>query len=181
MAEVAMRSDARRNVERVLESASAVLSRNPSASVEQVAAASGVHRSTVYRRFPTREVLVQALLERALGEVSALIRRASVGQPDEGKLAQMCDGMVLLGERYAFLLMHYRIADLGPDPVGLNKLMRRYQRAGVVRGDVSAAWLASVFIAVGTALFDGSELDQHAPELFLKTFLEGARPSPRTA
>jgi AcrR family transcriptional regulator len=179
MAEVAMRSDARRNVERVLDAASVVLSRNPSASIEQVAAACGLHRSTVYRRFPTREVLVQELLERGLGEVSALVRSASDGAPDADKLAQMCREMVSLGERYTFLLRHFRVADLGPDPVGLNKLMRRYQRAGIVRADVSAAWLASVFIAVGMALFDrpdaAEQTEADAAELFLSTFLDGAR------
>jgi hypothetical protein len=87
----------------------------------------------------------------------------------------MCSQMVALGERYAFLLMHYRVADLGPDPVGLNKLMRRYQRAEVVRSDVTPSWLASVFIAIGMALFDSGEFDDGAAELFLQTFLDGAR------
>jgi AcrR family transcriptional regulator len=179
MAQAAIRSDARRNLERVLDSACGVLSKNPAASIEQVAAASGVHRSTVYRRFPTRELLVQALLERALIEVSALVRIATEGEPDEAKLGRMCRDMTSLGERYTFLLMHYRLADLGPDPVGLTKLMRRYQRAGVVRADMSAAWLASAFTAIGTALLDGPEPAKRtadaAADLLLVTFLDGAR------
>ena len=179
MASTAIRSDARRNLERVLESACGVLSRNPTASIEEVAAASGVHRSTVYRRFPTREELVQALLARALMEVSALVRDAAEGAPDEANLRRMCSELMALGERYRFLLMHYRLADLGPDPVGLTKLMRRYQRAGVVRVDLSPAWLASAFVAIGAAVFESDELTKRtaddAADVFVLTFLDGAR------
>lgn len=179
MAQTAIRSDAQRNVERVLESACGVLSRNPAASIEEVAAASGVHRSTVYRRFPTREELVHALLARALIEVSACVRDASQGTPDEAKLRRMCYQTMSLGERYRFLIVHYRLADLGPDPAGLTRLIRRYQGAGVVRADVSAAWLASAFLGIGMALFDSDEpatrSAEDAAELFLLTFLDGAR------
>ncbi|MHB8695710.1 MAG: TetR/AcrR family transcriptional regulator, partial [Solirubrobacteraceae bacterium] len=104
MAQAAMRSDAVRNVERVLEAACSVLAKNPAASMEQVAAASGVHRSTVYRRFPTRDELVEAILERALNEVSAMVTAAADGEPDEHKLRRMCEQVMDIGERYGFLL-----------------------------------------------------------------------------
>jgi AcrR family transcriptional regulator len=179
MAEPALRSDARRNVERVLETALRILGENPAASVEQVAVASGVHRSTVYRRFPTRDELVQALLERALREVSAIVGTAAAGEPDERKLRAMCTELTRVGERYAFLTTHYRIADLGPDPVGLGRVMRRYQRAGVLRDDLPAMWLASTFMAIGAALFEGAASGRPSPEtgaeLLATTFLDGAR------
>jgi AcrR family transcriptional regulator len=179
MVETALRSDARRNVERVLETALRVLGENPSASVEQVATASGVHRSTVYRRFPTRDELVQALLRRALAEMSALVGAAARGAPEEEKLRHLCAEVTRVGERYAFLTTHYRVADLGPDPVGLRKLMRRYQRAAVLRDDLPAAWLASAFTALGVALFEDAELARATPEraaeLLARTFLDGAR------
>lgn len=179
MAQIPVRSDARRNLERMLGSAAGVLSRNPAASIEEIAEASGVHRSTIYRRFPTRGELVQALLGRALIEVSALVHEASEGPPDTEKLRRMCSEMMVLGERYRFLLVHYRLADLGSDPAGLTKLMRRYQRAGALRADFSAAWLASAFIAIAMALFDGHEVAVRSPdsaaELLLSTFLDGAR------
>src|ERR1700692_2695263 len=181
MAQAAMRSDAVRNVERVLEAACSVLAKNPAASMEQVAAASGVHRSTVYRRFPTRDELVQALLERALSEVSAIVAPAAGGAPDERKLRAMCRELTRVGERYAFLTAHYRIADLGPDPVGLGRVMRRYQRAGVLRDDLPAPWLASTFMAIGAALFEGAASGRPSPaagaELLATTFLDGARKS----
>jgi AcrR family transcriptional regulator len=179
MAHTAMRSDAVRNVERVLEAACSVLAKNPAASMEQVAAASGVHRSTVYRRFPTRDELVAAILERALREVSAMVATAADGEPDEAKLQRMCEQVMDLGGRYGFLLTYVRIAELGPDPVGITKLMRSYQRAGIVRADLPAAWLASAFTTIGAALLDRAELAGRGPSesamLLMTTFLDGAR------
>jgi AcrR family transcriptional regulator len=179
MAEPALRSDARRNLERVLDTALRVLGDNPAASVEQVATASGVHRSTVYRRFPSRDELVQALLERALEEVSALVAAATRAPPDEDNVRRLCAQLTRVAERYAFLIAHYRAADLGPDPVGLTKLIRRHQRAGVLRDDLPASWLASAFTALGVALFEDPELarlrGEQAAERLAGTFLDGAR------
>ena len=177
MAELAIRSDAVRNVERVIDAACTVLGKNPAASIEQVAIASGVHRSTVYRRFPTRDDLVRAILERALAEVTALVQTANAGPPEEAKLKSLCTHLVALSGRYGFLLAHVKITELGPDPLGLAKMLRRYQRAGILRADMSADWLASAFMAIGAALLDDrapiGAADDAAAEQFLTTFLYG--------
>jgi serine phosphatase RsbU (regulator of sigma subunit) len=52
------REDARRNRERILKAAGRLLAQSPSASLEDIAAAAGVSRSTVYRHFPDRDSLV---------------------------------------------------------------------------------------------------------------------------
>ncbi|MGH8920783.1 MAG: TetR family transcriptional regulator, partial [Actinomycetes bacterium] len=52
------RADAERTVQAILEAAERVLSADPTASVEQIAAAAGVARTTVHRRFATREALI---------------------------------------------------------------------------------------------------------------------------
>jgi AcrR family transcriptional regulator len=178
MASAPLRSDAVRNVERVIEAACTTLGKNPAASMEQVAIASGVHRSTVYRRFPTRDDLVQAILERALGEVTGLVQTANAGPPEQDKLKWLCTQLVALSGRYGFLLAHVRLADLGPDPIGMVRLLRRYQRAGVLRSDMPADWLASVFTAIGAALLDHNERTRPADDAaqrFLTTFLHGTQ------
>ncbi|QRN81198.1 MAG: TetR/AcrR family transcriptional regulator [Nocardiopsis sp. BM-2018] len=71
-----MRADARRNYERILAAAEAVVARHGAdASFEEIARTSGVGSATVYRHFPTRS----ALLEEVFHErVAALADRARV-------------------------------------------------------------------------------------------------------
>src|SRR5947207_11822889 len=68
------RADAVRNRERVLEAAKAVFSQGgPGASLEAVARRAGVGIGTLYRHFPTREALYEAVYRR---EVEQLVELA---------------------------------------------------------------------------------------------------------
>jgi AcrR family transcriptional regulator len=68
------RADAVRNRERVLEAAKAVFSQGgPEASLEAVARRAGVGIGTLYRHFPTREALFEAVYRR---EVEQLVKLA---------------------------------------------------------------------------------------------------------
>src|SRR5258707_7848799 len=67
------RSDSVRNRERVLEAAKAVFSAGgPDASLEAVARRAGVGIGTLYRHFPTREALFEAVYRREGEQLSAL-------------------------------------------------------------------------------------------------------------
>ncbi len=57
-----LRSDARRNRERALETAVEILTEDPEASIQEIADASGIGRTTIYRHFSDREELVEAAL-----------------------------------------------------------------------------------------------------------------------
>src|SRR5258707_11478418 len=68
------RADAVRNRERLLEAAKAVFSAGgPEASLEAVARRAGVGIGTLYRHFPTREALFEAVYRR---EVQQLVELA---------------------------------------------------------------------------------------------------------
>jgi serine phosphatase RsbU (regulator of sigma subunit) len=58
------RADALRNRERILDAAERMLTRAPSATLADIAAAAGVSRSTLHRRFHNRDQLVAALQRR---------------------------------------------------------------------------------------------------------------------
>src|SRR5258707_3647428 len=67
------RSDAVRNRERVLEAAKAVFSAGgPDASLEAVARRAGVGIGTLYRHFPTREALFEAVYRREVQQLGEL-------------------------------------------------------------------------------------------------------------
>src|SRR6202521_1970565 len=67
------RADAIRNRERVLEAAKAVFSAGgPEASLEAVARTAGVGIGTLYRHFPTREALFEAVYRREVQQLADL-------------------------------------------------------------------------------------------------------------
>ena len=75
------RSDALRNRERVLEAAKAVFSAGGSeASLEAVARRAGVGIGTLYRHFPTREALYEAVYRREVDQLGDLAEQLK-GEP----------------------------------------------------------------------------------------------------
>ena len=68
-----VRSDARRNREKLIEVATAAFAAadGGSASLESIARDAGVGIGTLYRHFPTREALVEAVYRTELAEVAA--------------------------------------------------------------------------------------------------------------
>jgi AcrR family transcriptional regulator len=76
------RVDAVRNRELVLEAAKKVFSAGgPDASLEAVAREAGVGIGTLYRHFPTREALFEAVYRREVQQLAALAERLK-GHPD---------------------------------------------------------------------------------------------------
>jgi AcrR family transcriptional regulator len=70
-----LRADATRNRERVLEAAKVVFSQGgPGASLEAVARLAGVGIGTLYRHFPTRETLYEAVYRREVDQLVELAR-----------------------------------------------------------------------------------------------------------
>src|SRR6202035_5876664 len=70
------RADAVRNRERVLEAAKTVFSAGgPEASLEAVARTAGVGIGTLYRHFPTREALFEAVYRREVQQLAELAER----------------------------------------------------------------------------------------------------------
>ncbi len=101
------RADARRNREAVLEAAVRLLGDRPDASMQEVAEASGVGRTTVYRHFPNREDLLKALFMRVINESMAMSWRLVEEDPHAADLyRQMGREALEITYRYRFLRAH---------------------------------------------------------------------------
>jgi AcrR family transcriptional regulator len=72
-----LRRDAERNRHRILEAAAdAFAERGLTITMDDIAEHAGVGVGTVYRRFPQKELLIEALFEERVGELVALAERA---------------------------------------------------------------------------------------------------------
>ena len=77
-----LRSDAAKNRERLLKAAGRVFEEQGlEASVADVARAAGVGMGTFYRRFPTKDALIEALVTEVLAMTISMAKEAA-GQPD---------------------------------------------------------------------------------------------------
>src|SRR6201992_2437113 len=88
-----VRSDARRNRERLLEVATAAFAAadGKPVSLESVARDAGVGIGTLYRHFPNREALVEAIYRTELAEVAAAAPQALQGDPPHTCFARSLD------------------------------------------------------------------------------------------
>jgi AcrR family transcriptional regulator len=140
---VELRADARRNLERVLDAATEVFAaEGPDASVDEIAKRAGVGHGTVFRRFPTKDDLMFAVIERHVAELSRIAREAlAADDPGEAffdfvrRLADL--NMALPG-------LHRCVVHCGDKPGAAeleklaDKIVARAQKAGAVRRDISA-------------------------------------------
>lgn len=93
-----MRRDAARNRERLLDAAAEVFAEHGlQGTVEDVARVAGVGMGTLYRRFPTKEALIDALVAAILDDVLQDARDARESPDGQG----LRDFLVAVGERQA--------------------------------------------------------------------------------
>lgn len=74
-----LRADAERSVRAILEAAERVLATDPGATMEQIATAAGVARTTIHRRFAHRQALIDALASSAARQLAQAVED---GRPD---------------------------------------------------------------------------------------------------
>jgi AcrR family transcriptional regulator len=160
--ERALRADARRNRERVLQAADELLAlEGVDASIDDIARRAGVGVGTVYRNFPTKESLWEALLvtrmavlvesARAAAEATdageafvAFVRRASDEFVNSKALADaMVSSGVDCGAAKRDVSAHLLEAVHG--------LLDRAQSAGRVRPDVTVADITALMLSLGKA------------------------------
>ena len=139
-----LRRDAERNRVRILQAAREVFAdRGLDASLDQIAAHAGVGVGTVYRRFPDKDALIDALFEERIGEVAAAGQRAlSASDPWEGLVDFIQHANALLsrdrGLKQALLSRGAHKTECAREkiiPIA-TELVARAQQAGSLRADL---------------------------------------------
>jgi AcrR family transcriptional regulator len=150
-----LRSDARRNRRTVLDAAVALLAQRPQATMQEVADASELGRTTVYRHFPRRQDLIDALFEEVLREAAETVQQAldAAGSARE-LLCELGPRIIAIGDRYRFLDANPELREraLTPNNDGANPLetyLVAAQERGEVRDDVPVAWILTTLRGLG--------------------------------
>lgn len=150
------RADARRSIDAIVSAARTVLGERPDASMEDIAAAAGVTRQTVYAHFPSRDALIAALLHALGAETVAAIDAARLDTvPPADALRQFLDiGWELIRRNPHLLgpaLTRNPPGSSDPHPAGtarLEQIIRRGQCAGDFDRTLPAAWLAIAIVGL---------------------------------
>jgi AcrR family transcriptional regulator len=170
------RADARRNNERILTAArKAFAEGGESMSLEEIARRAGVGIGTLYRHFPSRQVLLETLY---LNEVHEVCRSASQADDDPWKaLSVWCEGLIgyLTTKRaLAQELLKYLDEDaaLFQDCRSTvyaagEPLLERAQDAGVVRLDVAFSDVLQMLAGISRMPADDPNQVQHVVRLAL--------------
>jgi AcrR family transcriptional regulator len=143
------RADSVRNRERVLQAAKAVFAAGgPEASLEAVARQAGVGVGTLYRHFPTRQALFEAVYRHEVEQLVELAEQLQMDLPPLEALRSWMRANVSFvatkkGMSTALAIAVHAGSDLTAysiDRMGraLGVLVRRAVEAGVIRDDVSA-------------------------------------------
>jgi AcrR family transcriptional regulator len=163
-----MRADAQRNYERLLSAAVAVFAERGAddASLEEIARRAGVGIGTLYRHFPTRQALLEAVYRDQVEGVRAKADELLRSESPADALADWLRALASFSSTKQSLTSAL-LATLGKDSELLSscsaviygaaeKLLTRAQEAGVVRPDADAKDLIRLVHAVNLAA-------QHAP------------------
>src|SRR4051812_45219745 len=180
-----LRRDAERNRQRILDAARVVFAeRGLSGSHDDIAREAGVGVGTVYRRFPHKEQLIDALFEARIEEI-ADVARAAADHPDPwqalvGFLTRMQElqsedrglkEIVLGGARGA---KRGKVARSLIEPL-IVQVLQRAKDANMVRSDIEITDLPLIQLAFGTIAEASRDVAPDVWRRMMTVVLDGLR------
>jgi AcrR family transcriptional regulator len=178
-----LRADARRNREKVLQAArEAFAAEGPDVQMEELAHRAGVGVGTVYRHFPTKDALIEALWADKRDRVLVLAQEA-LQNPDpwEGLVVMVDRGVLMQAEDLCWCAAFAgppRGLTPGADPDMVrttNALLERAQRVGRLRADVSFDDIGHLFCATAAVI---ATRGPQAGQRLARTILSGMERPP---
>lgn len=165
------RADARRNCEKILAAAREAFAHGgESTALEEIARRAGVGIGTLYRNFPSRQALLEALY---LGEVEQMCRSAeqldsadpwqALNEWLQRFIAYIATKQALAGELLGYLDKDAEIFQACRTSLfsAGEPLLKRAQQAGAVRPDIDIAQLIQIVIAIAKAPTGGPSETEH--------------------
>jgi AcrR family transcriptional regulator len=185
MADRRLRKDAERNRQRVMEAARELFaSRGLEATLNEVAHHAGLGVGTVYRRFPTKEDLFEAIFEDGINRLTDMaesaLRHANSWHGFEWFVMQLCEmtatdrGM----REVAFCkTCGGKRVDAARDRLvpALSKLVERAQNDGYLRPEVSSTDMPILGLLAGTVSEYAGHVDADLWRRYAAVLLEGMR------
>ncbi|SDM36528.1 TetR/AcrR family transcriptional regulator [Allokutzneria albata] len=162
-----LRADAERTVRTILEAADRVLLADPTATMEQIAESAGVARTTVHRRFATREALIDALMRWATEQfATAVDGAASETAPPLVVLHRVTADVLRVKIGWGFAMTRAagsadpEIARVHAEVLEkCDRLFRRAQATGLLRADVDVDWARRCYYALIHEVTQGGTAD----------------------
>jgi AcrR family transcriptional regulator len=185
------RSDADRSVEAILEAALDALAGDPDVSMAEIARRAGVVRATIYAHFPTRESLLDFVMEKAVAQVAEATAAAEParGEPEEALERVLRATWRKLDLFHALLAINtarLSTAELRrrhlPVLIHFVPLIERGQKDGVFRRDVPVEWHLAVMRAIvhaASAELQGGRLSEATAEDTMLATVLAALSSPK--
>lgn len=169
------RSDALRNRERILEVAKSAFTRHGAdASLDEIAKTAGVGPGTLYRHFPTRDALIEAVYHSEVEKLAAAARGfAAAMSPVEALRAWLLLFVEYVAAKHIIAPALNSVAG-GPSRLyegsrsliqrAIEDLVKRAKKSGEVRRDVDASDLLRAVIGV-SYVSSGGDWQQSARRL----------------
>lgn len=162
-----------------------VLAREPGSSMQEIATAAGISRTTLHRVFGDRERLVETVSAHVLAGCARLFDEAGIDDaPPLEAFDRLIESTLPLANAYALLFSEpgvYRITrlveEIREQDERFERFFARGQAAGLFRPDLPPRWLVysvgSQLTAVWWAIDDGFVGTREAPRLVRATVLGG--------